>query len=149
MLIDCELMGAEPKFELRVPDIEQAWSFYRDIMGAQEIFRTEPGIGRPTKIGFTIGKAGVTITSQGDGEANDCRPTPKLLAAEFGASFAAILLYVQDPASTLQRALGAGSQFHPEAASDMLSCRGHPVEVIIDPFGHAWAFAKSSEGQFW
>jgi hypothetical protein len=34
MLIDCELMGSERRLELCVPDVEQAWSFYRDIMAA-------------------------------------------------------------------------------------------------------------------
>ncbi len=64
MLIDCELMGSERRLELCVPDVEQAWSFYRDIMGAQEVFRSEPHTGDPSRIGFIIGKTGFTITSE-------------------------------------------------------------------------------------
>lgn len=75
MLIDCELMGAERRFELHVPDVEKAWSFYRDIMGAQEIFRTELGSGGPTRIGSAIGKAGFTITPRNHADAGDSRPT--------------------------------------------------------------------------
>jgi uncharacterized glyoxalase superfamily protein PhnB len=146
MLVDCELMGAGRRFALRVPDVEQAWSFYRDIMGAQEMFRNEAAVGRPRSIGFTIGKAGFMLTSQADAEAGDGQPTLALLAKEFGVSFAAIVLYVRDPMTAAQRALEAGSQLQPEAASGMPSCRGHPVEVIVDPFGHSWAFARSSEG---
>jgi uncharacterized glyoxalase superfamily protein PhnB len=144
MLVDCEMMGAGRRFALRVPDVEQAWSFYRDIMGAQEIFRNEAAVGGPRSIGFTIGKAGFMLTSQADTETGDGPPTLVLLAKEFGVSFAAIVLYVRDPNTAAQRALEAGSQLRSEAAS-MPSCRDHPVEVIVDPFGHSWAFAKSSE----
>jgi uncharacterized glyoxalase superfamily protein PhnB len=148
MLIDCELMGTERRFELPVPDVERAWSFYRDIMGAEEMFRSESGVGEPTRIGFTIGKAGFVITSQDASEPNGSRPTLALLATEFGAPFAAVVLYVPNPAGAAQRALEAGSQCRPEAACGTASYCGHPVELIIDPFGHSWAFASSPEGHF-
>jgi uncharacterized glyoxalase superfamily protein PhnB len=148
MLIDCDLMGTERRFELPVPDVERAWSFYLDIMGAEEVFRIVSGAGGPTRIGFTIGKAGFAITSHGPSAADDSRPTLALLATEFGAPFAAVVLYVPNPAGAAQRALEAGSQYRPEAASGTASYRGHPVELIIDPFGHSWAFAISSEGHF-
>jgi len=148
MLIDCELVGPERRFELSVPDVERAWPFYRDILGAQEAFRSEPSTGGPSRIGFTLGKAGFTITPQALAEEGDSRPTLALLAAEFGATFAAVVLYVQDPDGVAERALEAGSQFQPETAFGTPSYRGHPVTVIVDPFGHSWAFAKSSEGRF-
>jgi uncharacterized glyoxalase superfamily protein PhnB len=145
MLIDCELMGMERRFELPVPDVEQAWSFYRDIMGAAEVFRSESGVGEPTKICVTIGKAGFMITSQRASETDDSRPTLALLATEFGAPFAAVVLYVTNPAGVVQRALEAGSRFRPEAAFGTASYCDRPVELIIDPFGHSWAFAASPE----
>lgn len=148
MLIDCELMGSERKFELPVPDVEQAWSFYRDIMGAQEVFRSEPGTGESTRIGFTIGNAGFMITSQGNAQVGDGRPTPALLAADFGAAFAAIVLYVQDPVSVVRRVLEAGGRFRPEATAGTPSYRGQPVELIVDPYGHSWAVAKSPDRRF-
>ncbi len=148
MLIDCELMGTERRFELPVPDVERAWSFYSDIMGAEEVYRSESGAGGPMRIGFTIGKAGFVITPQGPSAADDSRPTLALLATEFGAPFAAVVLHVPNPGSAVQRALEAGSRCHPEAASATASYCGHPVELIIDPFGHSWAFATSSEGHF-
>ncbi len=148
MLIDCELMGTERRFELPVPDVERAWSFYRDIMGAEEVFRSESDVGGPTRIGITIGKAGFVITSQDAADADGSRPTLALLATEFGEPFAAVVLYVSNPAGAVQRALDAGSQFRPEAASGTASYCGHPVELIIDPFGHSWAFATSPEGYF-
>ena len=143
MLIDCELMGSEQRLELCVLDVEQAWSFYRDIMGAQEVFRSEPHAGDPSRIGFTIGKTGFTITSQNYARFGDGQPTLSLLAADLGATFAAIILYVQDPVTAARRAIDAGSRRRPEAASGTPTHRGRPVEVIIDPFGNSWAFAKS------
>ncbi|HTW72251.1 MAG TPA: VOC family protein [Acetobacteraceae bacterium] len=143
MLIDCELMGSERRLELCVPDVEQAWSFYRDIMGAREVFRSEPRTGDPSRIGFTIGKTGFTITSPDNARSGDGRPIASLLAADLGATFAAIVVYVQDPVTAARRAIDAGSRRRPEAASGTPTHRGHPVEVIIDPFGNSWALAKS------
>lgn len=117
VLIDCELMGSERRFELHVPNVEQAWPFYRDIMGAQEDFRSESSVGGPARIGFRIGNASFTITSQDGAGSSDSPPVLAQLAADFGAPFAAIVLYVRDPVASAQRALEAGSRLQPEAAS--------------------------------
>ena len=143
MLIDCELMGTARPFELRVPDVEQAWSFYRDIMGAQEVSRHARSGARSARIGFTIGRAGFLIVPDGDAETGDSRPSLALLAEEFDSTFAAILLHVRDPATVVRRALEAGGQLQPEAATRTESYGCSPVEVIIDPFGHSWAFVLS------
>jgi hypothetical protein len=143
MLIDCELMGSARRIELCVPDVERAWPFYRDIMGAQEVFRSDRCAGGPTRIGFTIGKAGFAINPQDDAGAGGSRPTLSLLAADFDAPFVAVVVYVQDPVIAVQHALDAGSQLQPEGAYATPTHRGHPVKVIIDPFGNSWAFAKS------
>ena len=144
MLIDCELMGSERRIELHVPDVREAWKFYRDIMGAQEVFRSEPGVGGVTRIGFTIGKAAFAITSCDHAGPDDDLSPLSQLAADFGASFAAIVVYVRNPATAAQHALDAGGRLQPEAASGTPTHRGHPVTVIIDPFGNSWAFAKSA-----
>ncbi len=143
MLIDCELMGPERRIELCVPDVGRAWPFYRDVMGAQEVFRNGRYTGGPARIGFTIGKAGFAITPSDDAGAGDSRPTLSLLAADFGAPFVAVVVYVQDPVIAVQHALDAGSQIQPEEDDGTPTYRGYPVKVIIDPFGNSWAFAKS------
>ena len=120
MLIDCELMGSDWRIELCVPDVERAWSFYRDILGAQEAFRSGPCVEGPTRIGFTIGKLGFAMTSQGRAEVGDRKPTLSLLAADFGATFVAVIVYVRDPTIALQHALYAGSRLQPEAGADNL-----------------------------
>lgn len=73
-------------------------------MGAQEVFRSEPGVGGATRIGFTIGKAAFAITSRDDAGSDDGLSTLSLLAADFGASFAAIVLYVRNQVTAAQHA---------------------------------------------
>jgi uncharacterized glyoxalase superfamily protein PhnB len=143
MLIDCELMGSERRIDLCVPDVERAWSFYCDIMGAQEVFRSNPGAGAPKRIGFTIGKTQFAITSQDQAQSANSQPTLSLLAADFSATFIAVVVYVRDPVIATQRALDAGSRLQPKVASGTPSHNGCPVQVIIDPFGNSWAFARS------
>lgn len=147
MLIDCEQIGADRRIELRVSDVEQAWSFYHDIMGAQEVFRSAPCAGGPSRIGLTIGRAGFVIVPEHDRETGDSRPTLALLAEDFGVAFAAVVLYVRDPDAVVRRALAAGSQLRSASGSATPSYGDHPVEVIVDPFGHAWAFAMSAEAR--
>ncbi|HME26383.1 MAG TPA: hypothetical protein VKI44_34510 [Acetobacteraceae bacterium] len=74
-------------------------------------------MGGATRIGFTIGKAALAITSRDHAGSDDGRSTLSLLAADFGASFAAIVLYVRNPATVAHHALNAGSWLQPEAAS--------------------------------
>lgn len=142
MLIDCALMGSEKRLELRVPILEKAWSFYREIMGAKEVFRTQTSAGAPTRIGFDLGlsKIGFAMTTDDN---KDDRSSLALLADDFGVSFAAIILYVEDPVNVMRRALDAGGRILPEAAIVKPSHRGRPVDVIADPFGNAWVFAKA------
>ena len=142
MLIDCELMGSERRIELCVPDVERGWSFYCDVMGAHEVFRSNPGAGAPNKIGFTIGKTQFAIAPQDRAQSDDNQPTLSRLAAEFGAPFIAVVVYVRDPVIAAQRALDAGSRLQPEVTSGTLTHKGRPVQVIIDPFGNSWAFAQ-------
>jgi uncharacterized glyoxalase superfamily protein PhnB len=143
MLIDCELMGSQRRIDLCAPDVERAWSFYRDILGAQEVFRSNPGAGAPKRIGFSIGKTQFAIASRDRAQSADSQPILSLLAADLGATFIAVIVYVPDAVIATQRALDAGSRIRPKAASGTPTHNGCPVQVIIDPFGNSWAFAQS------
>jgi hypothetical protein len=127
VLIDCELMGVERRIELQVQDLQQTWSSDRNIMGAQEVFRSESRAGEPAKIGFTIGKVGFTILSHDHARSHDGGNILAQLATDFGASFVAIVIYVQDPAIATQHALNAGSRLHPGTGSCLPTHRGYPV----------------------
>jgi hypothetical protein len=128
MLIDCELMGSGRRLELCVPDVGHAWSFYCDVMAAREVFRSERRTGGPTAIGFSIGKTSVTMGSQDYPGSADGRPTLSLLAADLGVTFAAIVLYLQDPATAARHAIDAGSRRASAAASGTPTHRGCPVK---------------------
>jgi hypothetical protein len=68
-----------------------------------------------------------------------------VLADDFGATFWAIVLYMQDPATGVRRAVTAGSRLQAVAASKTLSYRDRPLEAIVDQFGHSRAFALFDE----
>ena len=66
MLIDWERAGPERRFEVRVPNVLQAGKFYRGVFGADETFRQETHNGKVFRLGFTIGRIGFAISSEGD-----------------------------------------------------------------------------------
>lgn len=133
MLIDWELAGNERRFEIAVPDVQQATSFYRAGLGAREVFRQATNTGAPQRVGFAVGKVEFTIASESQGQLE--RPQLGRLAAELGSDFLAVVLYVDDPELATRRALEAGSRLGPT--------RELPdVRIVIDPFGSHWAFVK-------
>ena len=115
-----------------MPDVDKAWPFYRGYSGraggAPERART------PTtpRIGFSLGEVGFGLVSTTAAWSGDSRLTLSQLAADFGATFVAVVLYVQDPVVAAQHALRAGGRLQPEAASGAPTFGGYPVEVIVD-----------------
>lgn len=95
MLIDWERAGPGREFEIRVPDVIEARSFYRTVLGARDTSRHEANGGEPVRLGLAVGRVQFTISSQ-DGAAPD-RPLLSLLAADLGVPFVAIVLHVENP----------------------------------------------------
>jgi uncharacterized glyoxalase superfamily protein PhnB len=95
MLIDWEGAGSERRFEIRVPNVLEAGKFYRDVFGAEETFRQEMHNGKVFRLGFTIGRIGFAISSEGDIEQE--RPLLSSIAEELGSGFVAVILRVEDP----------------------------------------------------
>jgi hypothetical protein len=110
MLIDCALIGSERRVELHVPDVEKAWVFYRDILGAQEAFRSEHCKGVLATIGFSLGGVGFSLAWATVAQLGASQLTLNRLAADFGATFVAVVLYVQDPVAAARHALKAGAR---------------------------------------
>jgi catechol 2,3-dioxygenase-like lactoylglutathione lyase family enzyme len=133
MLIDWELAGNERRFEIRVPDVQQATSFYRVGLGARELFRQATSTGEALRVGFAVGKVEFTVASESQGELE--RPQLGRLAAELGSDFLAVVLYVEDPELATRRALEAGSR--PGSTLELPD-----VRIVVDPFGGHWAFVK-------
>ena len=133
MLIDWELAGPDRRFEIRVPDVQEASSFYKDVLGARETFRKATHDGDLVRFGLTIGMVGFVISSEGEGEAET--PVLSLLAAELGAPYVAIILQVEDPDRMALIALKNGAKLTEKPGSEN-------VTVVTDPFGSHWAFVK-------
>jgi uncharacterized glyoxalase superfamily protein PhnB len=116
-----------------VPDVREASSFYRDVLGAQETFRKATHDGELVRFGLAVGKVGFVISSEDEEGAE--APVLSLLAAELGAPYVAIILQVEDPDRMTLIALKNGAKLTetPEAEN---------VTVVTDPFGGHWAFVK-------
>lgn len=134
MLIDWEGAGAERRFEVRVPNVSQAGTFYRDVFGATETFRQEEHSGKVFRLGLAIGGICFAISSEDDIEQE--KPLLSSIAYELESDFvAAVILRVEDPDRMARAAQDAGSGI----------ARGRelgPFTVVSDPFGGHWALIK-------
>jgi uncharacterized glyoxalase superfamily protein PhnB len=133
LLIDWELAGPDRRFEIRVPDVRQASSFYKDVLGAQETFRKATHNGELVRFGLAVGRVGFDVSSEGEEGVET--PVLSLLAAEFGAPYVAVILQVEDPDRVALIALKNGAKLTETPGSEN-------VTVVTDPFGAHWAFAK-------
>ena len=134
VLIDWERAGPERRFEVRVPNVLQAGKFYRDVFGADETFRQETHNGKVFRLGFTIGRIGFSISSEGDIEPE--RPLLSSIAHELESdSVVAVILRVEDPDCMARTAQDAGSRISRARELD-------PFTVVSDPFGGYWALIK-------
>ena len=133
LLIDWELAGRNRRFEIRVPDVREASSFYRDALGARGTFRKATHNGELVRFGLAVGKVGFVISPED--EAGLETPVLSLLAAEFGAPYVAIILQVENPDRMALIALKNGTKLTETPESEN-------VTVVTDPFGGHWAFMK-------
>ncbi|MGO9544819.1 MAG: VOC family protein [Rhodomicrobium sp.] len=133
MLIDWERAGPGREFEIRVPDVIEARSFYRTVLGARDTSRHEANGGEPVRLGLAVGRVQFTISSQ-DGAAPD-RPLLSLLAADLGVPFVAIVLHVENPDLMAHHAEKNGAQVSAYDASG-------DVTAVTDPFGGHWVLIK-------
>lgn len=134
MLVDWEGAGPERRFEVRVPNVSQAGTFYRDVFGAKETFRQEAHNGKVFRLGLAIGGICFAISSENDIEQE--RPLLSSIAYELESdSVAAVILRVEDPDRMARAAQDAGSEI---ARARELG----PFTVVSDPFGGYWALIK-------
>ncbi len=137
MLIDWELAAPNQSFEIRVRDVHQASLFYRDVLGARELFRGAMDDGVLVRAGLAAGAIQFVLYSQ-DHEG----PDPALLsrlAAELGVPYLAVILPVDDPDRIAHSAVQNGAVLKEPPAS-----KG--VVIVTDPFGSHWAFVKRELG---
>jgi PhnB protein len=116
----------------------QAIEFYKSAFGARELYRVDD-------------KSGAVVARLGVGDAEfwlaDESPVHQNFSPEtLGGTTARLVLTVDDPDATFERAVAAGGAVVWPVANQ----HGWRIGRIVDPFGHHWEIAKpldSSETQ--
>ncbi len=120
---------------LVVRDAAGAIDFYKQALGAEELYRIE---GPPGKIGHAEIRIGDSIIMLSDEmESGDCR-SPQAL----GGTAVNIFLYVKDVDQVFDQAVSAGAKVSMPVA-DMFW--GDRFGQVTDPFGHSWSLATHKE----
>jgi uncharacterized glyoxalase superfamily protein PhnB len=133
LLIDWERAGPGRSFEIRVPDVIEAQSFYKNVLGARETSRYESAEGEPLRLGLAVGKVEFTISSE-EGEAQG-RPLLSLLAAGLGVPYVAIMLRVEGLDRIAYEAEKNGASVSaPDESGDIV--------IFTDPFGNHWVLKR-------
>lgn len=133
MLIDWERAGPGREFEIQVPDVIEAKSFYGNVFGARETSRQESADGKPVRLGLAVGRVQFTISSANEGAAN--RPLLSLLAADLGVPYVAIMLRVEDLDLMAYQAEKNGALVSaPHESGDIV--------IFTDPYGSHWVLKR-------
>jgi PhnB protein len=112
---------------LSVRDWERAVEFYKDALGARELYRV-PGGGVAQ---LAVGGADFWVAEESPEHANF---SPQTL----GGCSVRMLLIVADPAAACARAVAAGATQVVPVQDE----HGWRIGRIVDPFGHHWEVAR-------
>jgi PhnB protein len=117
---------------LIVPDAEAAVAWYKDALGATEIWNLG-------------GVAGLEISGAPFflHEVNPSNPAERS-PEQIGATSARIELFVDDPDGVLERAIAAGASLGSEIEEHQMSWGTHRQGGFRDPFGHKWSVGDKS-----
>jgi predicted enzyme related to lactoylglutathione lyase len=133
LLIDWEQAGPDRRFEIRVPDVQKASSFYRNVLGAIETFRRGSSNGELVRIGLAAGNVGFVISSEEKTGVESA--VLSILAADLGVPYVAVILPVDDPDQVASDALKSEAKLVEAEASG-------EIVIISDPFGSHWALVR-------
>ncbi|WP_219469836.1 VOC family protein [Nonomuraea rhizosphaerae] len=120
---------------LFVRDAEAAIAFYRDGLGAVEVFRNTLPDGVILFVELQLGAGRLLVSEE----------TPSLGALApptLGGSPVLILLEVDDPDGVAERAIAAGAEVEMPVAEMFW---GERYGVLRDPHGHRWAVTTARE----
>ena len=117
---------------LIVPDAEAAVAWYKDALGATEIWNLG-------------GVAGLEISGAPFflHEVNPSNPAERS-PGQIGATSTRIELFVDDPDGVLERALAAGASLGSEIEEHQSSWGPHRQGGFLDPYGHRWSVGDTS-----
>jgi PhnB protein len=105
---------------------DRAVNFYARAFGAREVFRVE-GRNRELMARLMIGGSELWVADESPRDQN-------FSPATLGGSSTRLILVVDDPPTTFERACGEGAL----AISPVVERRGWRVGRLVDPFGHHW-----------
>ena len=114
---------------------DRAIAFYKQILGATEVFRIA---GPDGKVGHAELKIGDSIIMLADEHPSMGAQSPQAL----GGSPVSLLLYVEDVDERFRRAVEAGAKVRKPVQDQFYGDRSGTLE---DPFGHVWTIATHKE----
>jgi PhnB protein len=118
--------------ELSVRDGRNAVEFYEEAFGATEVYRVGGTEENPSVVSqLTIGDASFWVSDESPEHANF---SPESL----GGGTVRVLLIVDDPDATVERAVSRGAREVRPVADD----HGWRLGRIEDPYGHHWEIGK-------
>ncbi|KAB8197510.1 VOC family protein [Nonomuraea phyllanthi] len=120
---------------LFVRDAEAAIAFYREGLGAVEVFRNTLSDGAILFVELQIGAGRLLVSEEMPGLGALAPPT-------LGGSPVLILLEVADPDTVAEQAIEAGAELEQPVRETFW---GERYGVLRDPFGHRWAVTTARE----
>ncbi|MEV1172929.1 VOC family protein [Nonomuraea sp. NPDC049784] len=120
---------------LFVRDAEAAIAFYREGLGAVEVFRNTLSDGAILFVELQLGAGRLLVSEEMPGLGALAPPT-------LGGSPVLILLEVADPDTVAEQAVEAGAEIE-QPVREMFW--GERYGVLRDPFGHRWAVTTARE----
>ncbi|WP_433438060.1 VOC family protein [Nonomuraea sp. CA-141351] len=120
---------------LFVRDAEAAIAFYREGLGAVEVFRNTLSDGAILFVELQLGAGRLLVSEEMPGLGALAPPT-------LGGSPVLILLEVADPDTVAEQAIEAGAEIE-QPVREMFW--GERYGVLRDPFGHRWAVTTARE----
>lgn len=120
---------------LIVKDGVRALDFYKQALGAEELFRMPDPNG---KIGHAEIKIGNSILMLADEHPEMGYKSPQ----SYGGTPISIMLYVEDVDARVQKAVAAGAKMKRPIKDQFYGDRSG---TIVDPFGHEWTIATHKE----
>ncbi len=118
---------------LIIRDAARALDFYRDALGAEELFRLPGPDGKLMHASIRIGDSIVMMNDEAEGQ-----PSPQALQG----SPVILHVYTQDADALYERATRAGATV--VMPLDNMPW-GDRYGIVADPFGRAWAIASRVE----
>ena len=112
---------------LSVRDWDRAIDFYKAAFGADVLYRVQGG-----------GVAQLSVSGAEFWVAEESPPNLNFSPESLGGCSVRMLLIVEDPQATSERAVAAGAK----QVVPIADAHGWRVGRIVDPFGHHWEIAR-------